>query len=429
MVDSRQLPTWPLWILFAGYPVLWVLGLAGFAPQLAAVPMFAALLTTRRLQLPRGFGVWLLFLIWMLASAVEVDGTTRLLGFAYRASEYLGATVIFMYVYNSSRERLPLSRLCTIMTAFLAFVVVGGYLGLVKPYGVLNTPLAHVMPRSLLNNDLIGKLVKPPFAETLTSQYVHLAPRPAAPFPYTNDWGVNFALLVPFVMALILSSRAFRSRLLLGGLLLLGAIPALLTLNRGMLLGLAVGAAYAAIRFAMRGHGRGLIAVAIAGVVGAGLVSALHINERIANRTQTSGTNQTRSSLYIATYDATRQSPLLGYGSPRPSTVDVGAPSLGSQGQIWTVMYSSGFPGAALFLGGLVFLIVRTRRAASSPSMWIHVTTVMALAMVPFYRLESVELAVVMAGAAIILRDQGTHSPVRGTRHTPQKALTVPLSA
>jgi hypothetical protein len=428
-VEARDLPVWPLWVLFAGFPVLWLLGLAGFAPQLAAIPMFATLATTRRVRLPRGFGIWILFLIWTLASAVEVDGGSRLLGFAFRASEYLSAAVIFVYVYNSSRRALPLRKLAVIMTWLLASVVVGGYLGLIAPYHVLDTPLARVMPQSLLNNSLVGNLIKPPFAETLNSQYVHLAPRPAAPFPYTNDWGVNFALLVPFVMALVLSTTKLRVRGLLVGLLVLGAIPALLTLNRGMLLGLAVGAVYVAIRFALRGHLRGLIAVGLGGLVALGLVAGLHINQRIANRTDTSDTNQTRTSLYVATFDATRQSPLLGYGSPRPSTVEVGAPSLGSQGQLWMVMYSSGFPGLLFFVGGLGFLIVRTRRTQDPASMWVHAATVMALSMIPFYRLESLELAIVMAAAAIVMRDAPAAVVMRQRSQPTLAALSVPVSS
>ena len=406
-LQQRDLPVWPLWVFFAGFPLAWVLGLGAFIDQIAAIPMMTSLAVARHTRLPRSIGVWLLFLLWMLLSALEVSGSSRMIGFAYRASLYIAATVAFIYIYNTSPRRLPLTRVCAMAVTFLCFVIAGGYLGVVDPHGSLTTPFEHVLPASIVNNDLVGKLVHPPFAQVPeASNYFHLDPRPAAPFPYTNNWGANFALLVPFVLAWMMETTKKRTRLLLCVLLAIGLVPAAISLNRGMFLGLAVGITYAAVRFAMRGHGRALLGViAVIGVI---LMAAsfLHVGTRLNHRITSSSTNQGRTSEYSATYQETLGSPLLGYGAPASSTVTSSGPDLGTQGQFWTVMYSSGFPGAALFVLALLGFAWSTRRARSPAMIWIHTVPLIALTMITFYALIGPELVVVMTATGLALRDQ-----------------------
>ncbi len=405
-VTPKDLPMWPLWLFFCGYPVMWVLGLSGFATQIAAVPMAACLLTAGHIRHPRGFGVWLLYVIWMLFSVVEVSGAGRLLGFGYRASLYIAATVAFIYVYNTSPARLPLSRLCAMATTFLGFVILGGFLGIIAPHGSLTTPLEHVTPGSLLRNDLVGKLLHPPFAQVSHSAVAHVDPRPAAPFPYTNDWGANFALLVPFVVAWLSLTKRVRTRVALIAILVIGLVPALISLNRGMALGLGVGIIYVAIRFALRGHGRALLGVLVVGGIIVGLMSALHFTSRLDERLSNSSTNQGRVSTYSATYDQTLHSPVLGYGAPTSSTINVNDPDLGTQGQLWTVLYSSGFPGAIFFTLSLIGFAWATRRPKTPAMMWMHVVPIIGLVVYPVYQLQASALLLLMVAAAIAWRDR-----------------------
>jgi hypothetical protein len=314
--------------------------------------------------------------------------------------------VAFFYVYNSSPRRLPLNRLCAMASCFLAFVVVGGYLGIVAPHGSLTTPFQHLLPASFVHNDLVGKLVHPPFAQVSNSTYFHLAPRPAAPFPYTNDWGVNFALLVPFVLALMAGTKKMFVKVGMAALLAIALVPALLTLNRGMILGLGVGMFYAAIRFAVRGHGRALLILLVAVGIGLGLMSTLHFGSRLSDRLGQSQSTDTRASVYSATFSEVKHSPLLGYGAPSSSTVSTTGPDLGTQGQLWLVLYSAGFPGAFFFVLALLSFAWRTRRPGSQAMMWMHVVPVIAIAVLPIYRLEDTELVLVMVATAIALRDR-----------------------
>jgi polysaccharide biosynthesis protein PslJ len=405
-LPRRELPIWPLWFFFGGFPVMWVLGLGGFATQIASLPMLACMGTRGRLRAPRGFGFWVLYLVWMLVTAVEVSGSARLIGFAYRATLYLAGTIAFLYVFNSSPRKLPLTRLCTMAATFLAFVVVGGYLGVVAPHGSIHTPFEDLLPPSFVHNNLVNKLVQPPFAQVSNSTYFHLAPRPAAPFPYTNDWGMNFALLVPFVLALLAATHRFRTRVLMIGLLTLALVPALLTLNRGMILGLGVGMSYAAVRFALRGHGKALFILVFAVALGVGLMATLHFGSRLEGRLSQSQSTGTRESVYNATFSEVKHSPILGYGAPGSSTVSTTGPDLGTQGQLWTVLYSAGFPGAIFFVVALVGFAWRTRKPRTQAMMWMHVVPVIAIVVLPIYRLEASELVLVMVAVAIAMRDR-----------------------
>lgn len=403
----RPLPLWPMWLTFAWFPLCWVLGLGGFITQLAAVPMAGYLLTSGRWRVPRGFGLWLLFLMWTCFSVVEIRGSDHLAGFLYRATLYLAATIYFLYVYNCSPTRLPLRKLALMATCFMAFVVVGGLLGMVAPHHVLTTPVAKLIPQRFADNDLINKLVRPPFAQTSASNYIHVKPRPAAPFPYTNDWGVNFALLVPFVIALITLTKNVRHRAVLVGLLVVGALPAVDSLNRGMVLGLGVGLIYAAIRFAMRGNAKALVGVLVVIGIAFGLASALHFTSKLEERTSASHSAQGRTTEYAETWDATKASPILGHGAPSASTgVSSNGTNLGTQGQIWTVMYSAGFPGLALFVLALIVFAWTTRKPATSDMMWMHVVPVVALAVITVYRMQDTELVLLMVAVAICLRDR-----------------------
>ncbi|HTR71123.1 MAG TPA: O-antigen ligase family protein [Mycobacteriales bacterium] len=400
------LPVWPLWLLFAGFPAMWVLGLGGFATQIAAIPMAAYLAVRGQVRVPRGLGVWFLFLIWMAFTVVEITSGSRVVGFVYRATLYLAATVAFLFVYNSSRERLPLQRLCAMATCFLGFVIVGGYLGVIAPHHSLPTPLEHLVPHQIAANDLVGKMIHPPFAQVGQSATSAVQPRPSAPFPYTNDWGINVALLVPFAFSWMAATTRLAVRLGLVALLLLGLIPALVSLNRGMALGLGVGVVYVAVRLALRGHGKALVWICTVVGVAVLVASAFHFGTRLNDRLANSSTNQGRLSTYSATWDEALKSPVLGYGAPASSTVSVNGPDLGTQGQFWTVLYSSGLPGAGLFVLSMIGFAWITRRAQNPALMWLHAVPVVVIVLLPVYRVEATELVLLMVAVAMVLRER-----------------------
>jgi O-antigen ligase len=291
------------------------------------------------------------------------------------------------------------------LTAFWVFVVVGGYLGMAFPQGSFATVGEHFMPRDLLANDFVRAMVHQSLAQTAGAS-LGVAPRPQAPFTYTNEWGGNFALLVPMVFAALSEVRSAGGKLLIALLLPVGFVPAALSLNRGLFLSLGAGLVYAALRYAFRGRVKALIGVTIVVAIAGAVFAVLPVKQLLAERVANSATNQTRMALYGEVVHRVEASPLLGFGAPRPSDEGVGAPSAGTQGQLWMVLFSHGIPGAALFVGWCLWAVWRTRKALTPPWFWAHVTVFIALVQLPYYALLPAQLHTVMIATAMALREQ-----------------------
>ncbi|GIH76234.1 hypothetical protein Plo01_26630 [Planobispora longispora] len=399
---ARELPIWPLRAMFLFYPLWWVLGLAPFAGLIFGLPMVANLVRRGRVAVPRGFGIWLLFLLAMIVAGTQLDSVPRVVGLVFRLASYASATVIFVYVYNCSSRRLPVGTAVGFLVAFWIWVVIGGYLGVLFPEGSITTPMEKVMPASIASNELVGELIHPKFAEVqhpwgAAEPFV----RPSAPFPYTNAWGSHYALLLPLVLLFMRIQGTIRQGVLLGLLATASLVPAFATLNRGMLLAVAFALAYAALRYAAKGHLAGLVAMVAAGVVGVTVAYLTGVADGITSRTSVSGSNDDRVGIYLEAFQRTLESPILGYGAPRPSaTIGV---SVGTQGQFWNIMFSFGFPALLLFTLFLAGLAWRTRKLPLE-LVWLHVVPVMAVFMMFYYGLDSTQLVVIFMAAALGLR-------------------------
>ena len=109
-------------------PLFWALGLGYFTFTIAAIPMGLGLLLIKPIRIPRGFGLWLLFVGWMLISALMLEPTVnRYLSFAIRAVIYIAATIIFLYVYNVPQKYLPTSRILGVLGGLFVFIAVIGF--------------------------------------------------------------------------------------------------------------------------------------------------------------------------------------------------------------------------------------------------------------------------------------------------------------
>ncbi|GAB3245034.1 O-antigen ligase family protein [Kineosporia babensis] len=402
--SSTDLPAWPLAAAFGGYLAWWLLGLGDGVWILFAVPMLVLLIARGSVRVPPGFGIWLLFLGWVLASAVQIDSGGRMFGFAFRFSLYLAATITFVYVYNAS-SGLGVERVAAVMTSFWLLVVFGGFLGLLVPDGGFASPMSYLLPGGLQQNELVREMVRPTFTQGDPNGYFQMATRPSAPFKYTNGWGSNYSLLLPFVF--ITLSR-MRKNLLFWGLAAmvpLSLIPAFSTQNRGMLLGAGIGIVYIAVRQLLRGQALALIGIGVFAATVMAMTVVIPVGAMIESRTETGDTNDTRLSLYSEAFERTLDSPVLGYGAPRPSIGPEGNPSVGTQGQFWQVMFAHGFGGLVLFVGWFLFLVVRTARPPDNTHLWLHAVLVMVSVELMYYGLMGSVLVIVMTAAAVCLRD------------------------
>ena len=398
----RELPAWPVYALFAGFPLWWVLGLGAFAVVLIAIPMFLLLVQRGDVEVPPAFWLWIGFVVWACVAALELTSGSRLIGFSVRMGSYIGSSIVFLYVYNG-RDRLDKRVVLRALVLFFAVVVAGGYLGVLVPRGSLSTPVQALLPVNIGNNEYVRALVHPAFAEV---QRPYGSPRtfyrPSAPFPYTNSWGCNVSLLVPLVVAAIMTFRRTGWRLVMVALLAAACVPAFATLNRGMFLALGMVLAYASVRLAFRGRLLPLSMVLGGAAVGLTVALSAGVLARLQERLHYSRTNVGRQTIYREAFEGALNSPIFGHGSPQPSTtVDV---SVGTQGQVWNVMFSYGFIALAFFLGWFGLVVLQSWRARDQAGLWVHATLFIAFMTFFYYGYDGIQLTVAMTAAALALR-------------------------
>jgi hypothetical protein len=412
----RLLPEgWPFYALFLGFPLWWILGLSAFVWPLFAIPMAGSLYMRRTILFPRSYWIWMVFLLWTTASVVEITRFTSIFTFGYRLALYLAATVIFLYVLNERDRALPTDRVLRTLTIFWMYVVAGGYLGLVFRHASFKSLLELVLPGSLGGNQFVQELVHLRFAQI----QVFLgfpSPRPSAPFTFTNDWGGNFALLIPLVFASWALIRSSRWRLLVLSTLLVSVIPAVVSVNRGLWLSLGLGLVYATLRFLFRGSGRGAGALIALFAIVAVLLFATPLRGIVDDRLAHQHSNKGRLFLYEQALTSIGRSPVLGFGVPQAyAGDDRKIPLVGTQGQFWLVMISSGIPAAALFVLWFLAMLWRSRRGGSMVRFWAHVVIFIGALQIPYYGLLPVQIQLVMISAALAWRESlVSEEPVTG---------------
>lgn len=405
---SVRLPAgWPLFVPFGGLLVLWLLGLTYFIWPSLGMLMLVALSLRHDVRVPPRFGIWLLFLAWALVSATQLESPDRALAFGWRMSMYLSATLLFLYVYNSTRESLPTRTVVNIVALGWVMVVVGGLLGIAAPRVSLHSAVELVLPENLLQIDLLRDMVTPALAKDKAFAALPIY-RTQAPFPYPNAWGSNFVLLTPFA---IWAARDFvrsRWRHVLYALIVASVVPFFFSLNRGAWLALAVGLAYAALRLLLLRDLRAIRLFVGGAVLLAVLLLLTPLKEIVAVRLDSGYSDEGRLGRTAAAVQLIQESPVFGYGSPVQSDLNPANAAVGTHGQLWLVLVSHGLPGAALFLGWLLHLLFRhgkRLRGASDALFWPHVVILMALLMSPYYELLPMQMHTIMIAAALVCRE------------------------
>jgi hypothetical protein len=177
-------------------------------------------------------------------------------------------------------------------------------------------------------------------------------------------------------------------------------IPAVVSLNRGLWVSLVVAAAAGALLLAIYGHLRGLISLLAATLMVGAVVWFTPLQGIIERRLFETPNLSTRTSLASASVDLAQESPLVGFGSPVEETLlrDSNSVSVGTHGQLWTLLVSHGVIAAVLYVGFFVAVLGYTRRVGL-PGVWLQVTVVVLLVQAPFY--SSVPLPLILGAIAV----------------------------
>jgi polysaccharide biosynthesis protein PslJ len=359
---------------------------------------------------PKGFGLWLAFLGWMLLSATQLDEARRWYAFSYRAVLYLSMTVMFVYVYNLPRAAVPARRIVLALTLFWATVVGFGFAALLAPDVRLTTPVSQLLPAAIAANPFAQDLFSARLAQV--QDFIGYAlPRPAAPFTYTNEWGGAVGLLTPMALAGLGMLRRYLARNLVRLLLVASLVPIVVSANRGLWVGLGAGLVYAAVRVALRGNARALVAIVGFLALVAALVTLTPLERYVSDRLAHQHSNERRSSLGDQAVRGALERPLLGYGGPRESPDLPNAPEIGTHGQVYLVLFSQGVPGLALFCGWWLWALWVSHRGPTGPPLWCHVLLLVGVLEFLYYDMMPTQLHLMMVVAALAWRERDAQAP------------------
>ncbi|WP_410814231.1 O-antigen ligase family protein [Micromonospora sp. 067-2] len=397
-----RLPRWPLLIMFGLVPLWWLAGVFYLIWPLLGAVLLAMLIVRGRVPLPPATGIWLLFSALVLLSATQLSSPVSLLPFGLRLGFYLTALVVGVYAYVCARERADQAAALMPLCLFWFGLVALGWLGVVAPRFALTTPMEILLPGGVANHPYVQDLVHITASE-YSARALNPIYRPTAPFPYTNNYGSAYALTLPCVVAYTMLRRHGILRWALLASLPLSLAPAFLTLNRVMFASLGVGLAVLGVRAALRGNVR--VGASVVGVLVIGGLTTLVIPvaDLIDDRVSSSDTNTDRIALYAEVIRRIGHSPWLGYGAP-VSVDTVAAPvPVGTQGQLWTVLFSHGVPALLCFLAWFVTVAIICARARSAPGQWLAVIPVVCLVQIPFYGMADPTLTIAYLGVTVAM--------------------------
>ena len=447
----RLRPGWPLAAMFVGFPVWWLIGISNFVGIIAAIFMIFDLVRRRRILAPRGFGLWLLFLAWVVVGVVvlQVDApggvpgesSTRYLTWAYRLGWYVAATVSCLYVGNM-RAELSTTRLVRTMSWMFLSVAAGGWLGILIPHVDFPSLLEVVLPPHLSSIPFVNFLVHPQIAQ-LYDGAASSIPRPSAPFGYSNIWGLNFACFLPFFIVAWWERGAGWRRPAAPFVLAVAVVPAIYSLNRGLWAAVIASAIFVAVRSALSGKVK-MLAALLAGAVVVGVVLlSSPLSGMIQHRLDNPTSNVGRTNLGIQTVESvTKGSPIVGFGTTRAvqgsfTSIAGGAtascplcspPALGTQGELWLVVFSQGLVGLFFYLVFFTMMFFGHLRLKSK-----YVTMALCVLLVhfvtmPVYDSIGTAMFAIMVAVGLLWREKDVQRDA-GTPSSPRAvAEEFPLS-
>ncbi|MFI7431608.1 O-antigen ligase family protein [Micromonospora sp. NPDC049836] len=397
-----RLPLWPLAAVFGLMPLWWLLGGLHLMWPAGGLILGVVLLSRGRVRLPTGAGLWLLLLSIVVISVVRLDRVSGLPMALLRLGFLTTALIVYLYVYTAACEGAAWQRLCAPLALYWLGMIALGWIGVVKPTFAITTPTEIALPDAIVGNRGLRALV-----HSHATEYNPLSRNPyyrtAAPYPYTNNWGTAFAVLTPCMMAYLTSVRIGTLRTAVLVSLPFALVPAFMTLNRGMFIGLGGGLLYLALRALLRGDVRLILSLTAVAVLIWIATLLIPVGALISNRVNNTDSTTDRADLYVQTLQAVWRSPLLGYGGPRMVDTTQATEPLGTQGQLWLIIYSYGIPALLLLLAFLALIAWRTTAAVSTPGKWLSAVPMIALVITPFYGYTDVNLSLMFYAFALAI--------------------------
>lgn len=412
-------PGWIVYALFVLNPVFWLMGLGGFIWSMAALPLVGWALLRKNLERPPTVAIFAVYVIWATFTVVRLDRFTRVLTFGYRYAVYVTALSLAYYVYNE--RRVSRKTFIDWVAMFWVWAIIGGYLGLLFPRVRLRfTLVSLLLPQSISNDEYVGSLVRPRFAQIQNIFGVPI-PRPTTLFAFTNDWGGTVGLLTPFFLAATLySTNPRRHRAGVIGLLL-AVPPIILSVNRGLWLSVATIFIVIAVRSFVAGRTAPLKLLAGGILVIAALLMATPIGGIVAGRLSESDAGA-RAGIYAEAWAGAKQSPILGWGGPRPSENPF-SPSVGTHGHLWYAMFAHGFVGLGLYIAWLGWAMFQITRRNDPVSIALASVLFVGAFQMLFYNAFPSPLPIILVAIGLLYRND---DPYVSTEPTQSLSIAQP---
>jgi hypothetical protein len=387
------------------------------------------LLSVRKIKVPQGFALLALFLAWMTLSITMLwvrapstepnNGLTPLLGFAFRAAWYFSIAIAALYVLNAARDRLTARRVVRMLAYLFVITVIGGYAGIFLSHVDFPSLLELFLPRSITHQEFYNAMFHPRLA--LQSDILgYEQPRITAPYAYPNTWGNAFGVLLPFFVLGWFGEGAGWRKYVGPFILLASVVPAVDSLNRGLWVGLGLCFAWVVFRQVCAGRLRALLAALVLGAIGVTVLASTSLGGTIALRIANPHSNERRQDTAMTVISTTAHtSPLLGFGSTRQmignftslagggsaNCFQCAAPPLGTQGFMWGLIFMTGFVGAALFVGFLLWHVVINAVRAGPLALAVSTSLLGGIFYFFFYDSLDVPLLIIFVGLALSARE------------------------
>lgn len=144
--------------------------------------------------------------------------------------------------------------------------------------------------------------------------------------------------------------------------------------------------------------------LSVLGILGAAGLGAMFggVFDAIAERQEVSHTTSGRSAIYEATFVKVLESPVVGWAMPDMDP-SIGI-ALGTQGYAWTLMFSYGFLGLALFYVFLSRILLVSWRVNDPAAYVLQALVATVGCTIWFYGLGVTQCLIMMLGAAVLSR-------------------------
>lgn len=428
---SRGVGEWPFYLVCVWAPVWWAMGVLsiGFL-ILAPFMVWSMMKSRRRIRMPRTALWWGVLLVVAVVGFVALGQTApgtlpvsrgqQILPWLTNLATYLSAAVAMVWICSHDEEELPKRRLLHHFGILGLWTVVGGYLGLLMPHLTFQSPTQIILRATIGDGPWMSLLSTPQAAQVQDVFDEGSSVRPAAPYPYTNFWGQMLSFLLVMGLTVWLTSPSRRTRVLAIAVIPIAAVPAILSLNRGLWIGTICVVVWTLIGLIRTGRLGLVLSIVSAAAVAAVLLLASPAGQLIQARSENGHSDSIRSALASDAVTGALASPVIGWGAPRqiqgsPQSIAIGSTDdcdqcgnrrIGSTGLLWYFMFAHGLVGAAAYIALLVSTLWRYRRDVTAIGIGASGVLVLALVYMLTYVNSTIGLVTVFCAIGILYRNE-----------------------